>query len=102
MCPLTTVSVAEPAYHKIIIWLWSPLLSLGRFFQFLDPTHSSSDSLVGGSARHKVSTCTQTNTNTDSSALSGIRAQESQLSIERTQLIDCAPTVIGVDHKIVE
>jgi hypothetical protein len=40
-----------------------PFVELWPIFQFLDPVHSQSDSLDGGSARRKAATYTQNNTN---------------------------------------
>jgi hypothetical protein len=49
----------------IYLWLYSPLLGLGRFFSFLIFLRSQYDSLDGGSARRKAATYTQNNINTE-------------------------------------
>jgi hypothetical protein len=41
-------------YLSIYLWLYSPLLDLGRFFSFLTFLHSRLDSLDGGSACRKA------------------------------------------------
>jgi hypothetical protein len=41
---------------KLSIWLYSPLLVLGRFFSFLIYLHRLQNSLDGGSARRKAAT----------------------------------------------
>jgi hypothetical protein len=48
----------------IYLWLCSPLLDLGLYFQFLD-LQSRYDSLDGGSVLRKAATYTQNNTNTE-------------------------------------
>jgi hypothetical protein len=73
---------------QIFLWLYNPLLDLGRFFQFLNPIHSRWDSLDGGSAHRKAVTYTQNNTNrvkahTDIYALSGIRIHD--LSVQASE-----------------
>jgi hypothetical protein len=42
-----------------------PFVGPWPLFQFFDPIYSRQDSLDGGSARRKVSTYTQNNTNTE-------------------------------------
>jgi hypothetical protein len=42
-----------------------PFVGLWTLFQFLDSVHSRQDSMDEGSARHKASTYTQNNTNTE-------------------------------------
>jgi hypothetical protein len=50
---------------SICLWLYSPLLDLGRFFfQLLNPVHSRQDSLDGGSAHRKAATYTHRTTQT--------------------------------------
>jgi hypothetical protein len=47
----------------LYLWLYSPLLDLVQFFQFLNPIHSRYYSLDEGSARRKVTIYTQNNDN---------------------------------------
>jgi hypothetical protein len=49
----------------IINMALQPFVGPWPLFEFLDPIHSQYDSLDGGSARHKASTYTQNNTNTE-------------------------------------
>jgi hypothetical protein len=55
------VYTAWPKY----LWLYSLLLGIGDFFQFLDLLHSRQGSLDGGSTHRKTATCTQDSTDTD-------------------------------------
>jgi hypothetical protein len=45
------------------LWLYSPFAGSWSLFQFLNPIQSRLESLDGGSARRKVATYTQNNTN---------------------------------------
>jgi hypothetical protein len=55
----------DNSFHLCIyLWLYSPLLGLGRFFSFLILYTVGGVSLDGVSARRKAATYTQNNTNT--------------------------------------
>jgi hypothetical protein len=62
-------NIAVSKQAAICLWLYSPLLDIGRFFR-------RQDLLDGGSARRKASTYTQNNTNTDIHALSWFRTHD--------------------------
>jgi hypothetical protein len=47
---------AQHLFLSIYLWLYSPLLDLGRFFSFLFVLYSRYDSSDGGSARRKAAT----------------------------------------------
>jgi hypothetical protein len=57
-------SLKPPSTNIFSLWLYSPC-GPWPLFQFLNPTNSRYDYLDGGSARRKVATYTQNNTNTE-------------------------------------
>jgi hypothetical protein len=59
------LSIYLSIYLSIHLWLYSPLLDLGRFFSFLILYTEGRTPWTGGSAHCKAATYTQNNTNTE-------------------------------------
>jgi hypothetical protein len=72
--------------NALCLWLYSPLLDLGRLFSFLIFFTQSVDALDGGSACRKAAACTQGSTNTEEMHIdihtsSGIRVRPCDITI---------------------